>query len=135
RGSPTGSLITETFLIFRLRFMKRTVVCFPWVYCTGTVPWTAELPEQRRKQLRDMKRCKFQLNLLLTLSMVMTVMTEAMAQQDRPNVLFIVVDDLNDWIGALNGHPQAKTPNLDRLAKKGVLFANAHAQAPLCNPS
>lgn len=82
-----------------------------------------------------MKRCKFQLNLLLILSLVMTVMPEAMAQQDRPNVLFIVVDDLNDWIGALNGHPQAKTPNLDRLAKKGVLFANAHAQAPLCNPS
>lgn len=52
-----------------------------------------------------------------------------------PNYLFIAIDDLNDWIGVLGGHPQAKTPNIDRLAKRGVLFANAHTQAPLCNPS
>ncbi len=51
------------------------------------------------------------------------------------NVLFISVDDLNDWIGCLNGHPQALTPNMDRLAKRGVLFANAHCVAPACNPS
>lgn len=54
---------------------------------------------------------------------------------DRPNVLLIAIDDLNDWIGALNTHPQVKTPNIDRLAEKGTLFTNAHAQAPLCNPS
>ena len=52
-----------------------------------------------------------------------------------PNVLFIVIDDLNDWVGCLGGHPQAQTPNLDRLAARGTLFANAHVQAPLCNPS
>ena len=49
----------------------------------------------------------------------------------KPNVLFIAVDDLNDWIGPLGGHPQVKTPNLDRLAKRGVTFANAHCAAPL----
>ena len=54
---------------------------------------------------------------------------------ERPNVLFIAIDDLNDWIGCLNGHSQAKTPNIDRLAKNGVLFTNAHCQAPICNPS
>jgi arylsulfatase A-like enzyme len=53
----------------------------------------------------------------------------------KPNVLFFVIDDLNDWLGCLDGHPQAKTPNIDRLAKRGVLFTNAHCQAPLCNPS
>lgn len=53
----------------------------------------------------------------------------------KPNVLFISIDDLNDWIGALKTHPQVKTPNIDRLASRGVLFTNAHAQAPLCNPS
>src|SRR5690606_41222469 len=53
----------------------------------------------------------------------------------KPNFLFIVIDDLNDWIGVLNGHPQVKTPNLDRLARRGYLFANAHTQSPLCNPS
>ena len=54
---------------------------------------------------------------------------------ERPNVLFIAIDDLNDWIGCLAGHPQAKTPNLDRLAASGILFTNAHCDAPACNPS
>jgi len=53
----------------------------------------------------------------------------------RPNVLFIAMDDLNDWIGCLGGHPQTITPNLDRLAASGVLFQNAHCPAPACNPS
>jgi arylsulfatase A-like enzyme len=52
-----------------------------------------------------------------------------------PNVLFIAIDDLNDWIGCLGGHPDVRTPNLDRLASRGVLFTNAHCAAPLCNPS
>ena len=56
-------------------------------------------------------------------------------KQDKPNVLFIAIDDLNDWIGVLGGHPQAKTPHMDRMAQRGVLFSNAHCQAPVCNPS
>ena len=54
---------------------------------------------------------------------------------NRPNVLFIAVDDLNDWVGCLGGHPQAKTPNIDKLAGRGVLFEQAHCAAPLCSPS
>ncbi|WP_325176383.1 sulfatase [Pelagicoccus mobilis] len=57
------------------------------------------------------------------------------ASAKKPNVLLIAVDDLNDWIGALNGHPDTKTPNIDRLARRGTLFSNAHCQAPICNPS
>ena len=53
----------------------------------------------------------------------------------RPNVLFMAIDDLNDWIGCLGGHPDVKTPNLDKLAGRGVLFTNAHCSAPACNPS
>ncbi len=53
----------------------------------------------------------------------------------KTNVLLIAVDDLNDWIGCLNGHPQAHTPNLDRLARRGVLFSNAHCPSTACNPS
>ena len=53
----------------------------------------------------------------------------------KPNVLFIAIDDQNDWIGALGGHPLVKTPHLDRLAQRGTVFLNAHCQAPLCNPS
>ncbi|MFY0655017.1 MAG: sulfatase [Cyclobacteriaceae bacterium] len=56
-------------------------------------------------------------------------------EQSNPNVLFIAVDDLNDWLGAMGGHPNAKTPNMDKLAANGVLFTNAHCQAPLCGPS
>jgi len=52
-----------------------------------------------------------------------------------PNVLFIAIDDLNDWIEPLGGHPQAKTPNLNRLAQQGVVFTSAYCPAPACLPS
>ncbi len=57
------------------------------------------------------------------------------ARANGPNVLFISVDDLNDWIEPLGGHPQTKTPNLNKLAARGVTFARAYCQAPSCNPS
>lgn len=60
---------------------------------------------------------------------------EKAAGTKRPNILFIAVDDLNDWTGAMGGHPDALTPGLDRLAAEGVLFRNAYCQAPLCGPS
>ncbi|MEY3001059.1 MAG: hypothetical protein RL648_1273, partial [Verrucomicrobiota bacterium] len=53
----------------------------------------------------------------------------------RPNILFIAIDDMNDWTGFLGGHPQAVTPNLDAVARKGVNFTNAHCPAPGCSPS
>ncbi|MFN3324878.1 MAG: sulfatase [Bryobacteraceae bacterium] len=59
----------------------------------------------------------------------------ARAADTRPNVLFISVDDMNDWVGCLRGYPGVHTPNIDRLAEQGVLFANAHCPSPLCNPS
>lgn len=55
--------------------------------------------------------------------------------QNKPNVLFIAVDDLNHWIGHLQRNHQTVTPNLDRLASWGVSFANAYCAAPACNPS
>jgi arylsulfatase A-like enzyme len=73
-------------------------------------------------------------SLALAIAAALAVTARA-ADPPRPNVLFIVVDDLNDWVGFLGGHPQVKTPNMDRLAKRGVVFANAHAAAPLCSPS
>jgi arylsulfatase A-like enzyme len=57
------------------------------------------------------------------------------AEGNRPDVLFIAVDDLNDWIGCLGGHPDAKTPNIDALAARGVNFTRAYCAAPACNPS
>ena len=55
--------------------------------------------------------------------------------EQRPNVLMICIDDLNDWLGCMGGHPNAFTPNIDRLASQGVLFTNAHCQTSLCGPS
>jgi len=56
-------------------------------------------------------------------------------RQGRPNVLFIAVDDLNHWVEPLGRNPQAKTPNIQRLADMGVTFVNAQCAVPACNPS
>jgi arylsulfatase A-like enzyme len=53
---------------------------------------------------------------------------------NQPNVIFFAMDDLNDWVSPL-GYNQAKTPNMDRLAKKGVVFTSAHAPGVFCAPS
>lgn len=55
----------------------------------------------------------------------------------HPNVLFVAIDDFNDWgPSQLEGEPfDVETPNFDRLARRGVLFTNAHCNAPSCNPS
>jgi arylsulfatase A-like enzyme len=62
-------------------------------------------------------------------------LTAAAQARLRPDFLFIAVDDLNDWVGYLGGHPQTKTPNIDRLAARGMAFMNAHSPSALCNPS
>lgn len=72
--------------------------------------------------------------ILLHLATWLVVPAVATAETE-PNVLLIAVDDLNDWVGCLAGHPDTRTPNIDRLAQRGVLFTNAHCQAPICNPS
>lgn len=54
---------------------------------------------------------------------------------EKPNILFIAIDDLNHWVGHLGRNSQAKTPNIDRLAAKGVAFTNAHTAVPACEPS
>lgn len=53
----------------------------------------------------------------------------------KPNIVFIAIDDMNDWVGYMGGHPQAMTPNMDKLANEGVAFMNAHSVAPGCSPS
>ena len=67
--------------------------------------------------------------------LTLLVLPTSLLATERPNVLLISIDDLNDWTGCLKGHPQARTPNLDRLAGQGTLFSNAHCQSPVCNPS
>lgn len=98
--------------------------------------------------------CMLKVKYLITFLLGSTVLVGAQATKtekpQRDHVLLITIDDLNDWIGCLSdsndqdksgghitgqGHPQAKTPNLDRLAERGILFTNAHCQAPICRPS
>ncbi|MCX7886480.1 MAG: sulfatase [Verrucomicrobiae bacterium] len=57
------------------------------------------------------------------------------ADNKRPNVLFIAIDDLRDWVHYLGVNQQVKTPNIDRLAARGLAFTRAYCAAPLCNPS
>jgi arylsulfatase A-like enzyme len=84
-------------------------------------------PEFQTVPVKLMKR------ILLTLCCLLS--NSAFSHDAPPNVLFIAIDDLNDWVGCLDSHPQVKTPNIDALATRGTLFSNAHCQAPLCNPS
>ncbi len=69
---------------------------------------------------------------LQVLVFVFLCMVSFAEEKQKSNVVFIIVDDLNDWIGVMGGHPQSKTPYLDALAEDGVLFTNAHCNAPQC---
>lgn len=70
-----------------------------------------------------------------SLFILFTLFSLPLLAADKPNILFIAIDDQNDWIGHMGGHPMAKTPHLDKLAARGTTFLNAHCNAPLCNPS
>ncbi len=77
-----------------------------------------------------MKPCPY-LVLLLLLATLWNLQTTSA----KPNILFISIDDLNNWVGYMNQHPQVKTPNLDRLAQRGVAFSNAYCTTPVCKAS
>src|SRR6266550_3278395 len=64
-----------------------------------------------------------------------TVLRQRDAASDAPNVLLLGMDDCNDWVGFLNNHPGTKTPNLDALAARSLVFPAAYCAAPMCLPS
>ncbi len=72
---------------------------------------------------------------LLCILFPTAAMQAANPTDTKPNVLFIAIDDLNDWTGMLTGNPQSKTPHMDKLASRGLVFTNAHCAAPACGPS
>ncbi|MDG2166640.1 MAG: sulfatase-like hydrolase/transferase, partial [Opitutales bacterium] len=71
----------------------------------------------------------------LTVILFLSIFTSSILSASMPNILFIAVDDMNDWIGPLGGLDIAQTPGLDRLAAEGVTFANAHCASPACASS
>ena len=72
---------------------------------------------------------------LLTIVLLMLHAPIARADVKRPDIVFIIVDDLNDWVGCLDGHPDARSPNIDALAGIGMLFPQAYCNSPQCRPS
>jgi len=66
---------------------------------------------------------------------LLALLAAPLSGADRPNILFIAADDLNHWVGYLGRNPQTKTPNIDRLAQRGVRFTRSYCAAPVCNPS
>ena len=87
------------------------------------------IPLQRKSAMKSFTR-----NFII-IALCLVAGSPVIADDARPNVLFIAVDDLNDWAGCLGGNPDAKTPNIDRLAARGMLFTNAQCPAPSCVPS
>jgi iduronate 2-sulfatase len=80
-------------------------------------------------------RTVFLYTLLFALMAGLSSASRAAGEARKPNVLFIAVDDLRDWLGHLRKNPQTKTPNIDRLAARGVSFTRSYCAAPVCCPS
>ena len=74
-------------------------------------------------------------HILSCLISLTTFVSFTRAEEQRPDIVFVIVDDLNDWLGCLGGHPDAKSPNIDALAGGGMLFSQAYCNSPQCRPS
>lgn len=73
--------------------------------------------------------------LILLCFLISSIHAQEKTSKAKPNVLFIAVDDLRDWVGYLHHNAQAITPNIDKLAARGVAFTHSYCAAPVCNPS
>ena len=89
----------------------------------------------RRVTMQSAVPIKMKPILFLLALALMSVTINAAEPSDKPNVLMICIDDLNDWVGFLGGHPEAATPHMDALAGRGRSFANAHCAVPVCSCS
>jgi len=72
----------------------------------------------------------------LWLLLVFSIACQKQRKTDPPNIVFIMVDDLGySDVGYMNQQPEIQTPNIDKLAKEGMVFSNAYAAAPVCSPT
>lgn len=99
----------------------------------GSLPETLGLVDKIISEARDMR--KFGIVTLIIVQGLSPAISPSMLAAKQPDVLFIAIDDMNDWIGPLGGLDIAKTPNLDRFAAESATFANAHCASPACAAS
>ncbi len=78
--------------------------------------------------------CRIIPALIISAMIAASLIPQSSAHAEKPNVLFLIADDLNTALSGF-GHTQCKTPNLDRLAERGVKFENMHCQYPVCGAS
>ncbi len=77
----------------------------------------------------------FKVNILL-LFVIIPFLLSAEIRNEKPNIIFILVDDLGySDVGYMNQKPKVQTPNIDKLAKSGMVFTNAYAASPVCSPT
>ncbi len=89
----------------------------------------------RTPRTRDSLTAAIRLKRAFTLHLSLFTLQAALVAAPPPNVLMIVVDDMNDWISLLDSEAPIETPNLERLASQGMLFTRAYCASPACNPS
>ena len=126
-----GSLST------RVRPPRRRLVHKAWFASLRIIPLLSLCREGQRRWCSAVipVRHAGRAALWLIVGATLCALTGVANAADRPNVLLIAIDDLNDWVGHLGGHPQVKTPHIDALARRGVRFTNAYTASPVCNPS
>ena len=98
------------------------MITWAWRYCQGD-------------RVQDTKRTAVSARIMRSLIVSLLLIASSVLAADRPNVLFIAIDDLNHWVGYLGRNKQAITPNIDKLAARGVSFTRSYCAAPVCNPS
>jgi len=94
------------------------------------------IPRREKKQFIKAASASYGRVFLLAWAGLLFVTSGLEGASPKPNVLFLCVDDMKDWVNCLGGYEgQVRTPNIDRLARRGVLFTNAHCVSPKCAPS
>ena len=109
-------LISLRILIYKIYCIRRTIATW-------------------RPSFSDKKEPKIKILHILSIGLFTWSLFGNLGAADKPNVLLIVCDDLNDYVETLGGHPQVKTPNIKRFIDSGVSFTQAHCNIPICNPS
>src|SRR5690606_21366512 len=99
--------------------------------CKGC--WKNNLTERGKTMRRLVQGRRILLGATVLIALAVTACTDR--RNSKPNVLFIAVDDLNDWITLFDPRNPIRTPNIERLAAKGALFTHAYCSSPACNPS